>query len=68
MKLRSPANICLFKVNNRNTKKKCELYSQVKKKNLGRKNPERRHIDFKQLNVSWEWFCNRHIWIVNLSH
>ena len=56
MKLRSPANICLFKVNNRNTKKKCELYSQVEKKNLGRKNPERRHIDFKQLNVSWEWF------------
>ena len=32
-----PANICLFKVNNRNTKKRCEIRSKLTK------TPEQRH-------------------------
>ena len=43
-----PVNICLFKVNNRNTRKRCEIYftpfSSVS------------IIDFEQVNVSWESF------------
>ena len=41
----SPANIYLFKVNNRNTRKSCEICSK-----LTIKTPERR----QQVNVSWE--------------
>ena len=44
-----PANIFLFKVNNRNTRKRCEICSKLIK------TPERRHsiVDFEQVNVSW---------------
>ena len=30
----NPENICLFKVNNRDTRKKCEIYSKLKIKTL----------------------------------
>ena len=50
-----PANIYLFKVNNRNTTKMCEICSK-----LTIKTPEQRHghcfgafiIDFEKVNVS----------------
>ena len=58
-----PANIYLFKINNRNTRKRCEICSK-----LTIKSPERRHwltlnifhtffcvsvVNFEQVNVSW---------------
>ena len=51
----SPANIYLFKVNNRNTKRRCEICSK-----LTIKTPERLHFfsvsvaDFGQVNVGWK--------------
>ena len=36
-----PANICLFQVNNRNTRKRCEICSKLTIKTL-----ERRHLNF----------------------
>ena len=72
-KTNNPANIYLFKVNNRNTIKKCEICSK-----LTIKTPERRHwcrsgvliVNFellvflllplnKQVNISWEMFTGR---------
>ena len=49
-----PANIYLFKVNNRNTEKRCEIYSK-----LTIKTPERRQffsfsiVDFEQVKARW---------------
>ena len=47
-----PANIYLFKVNNRNIKKRCEIYSK-----LTIKTPEQCHsvsiVDFEQVHISW---------------
>ena len=48
-----PSNIYLFKVNNGNTRKKCEICSK-----LTTKAPERRHssvsiVELEQVNVSW---------------
>ena len=44
-----PANIYLFKVNNINTRKRCEIYSK-----LTIKTPERRQRPVNgQVNVSW---------------
>ena len=69
---RNPANIYLFNVNNRNTRKRCEICSK-----LTIQTPERRQtlfllltyftyfssasiINFEQVNASWEvarFFC-----------
>ena len=54
-----PANIYLFKVNNRKTRKRCKIFSKLRIKNS-----EFEHIlyffissvsnvDFEQVNVSW---------------
>ena len=48
-----PANICLFKVNNRNTKKRCEIRSKLTK------TPEQRH--YRQWRRSG-------VFIINLEH
>ena len=46
-----PANIYLFKVTNRNTRKRCEICSK-----LTIKKPERRVsiVDFEQVNIYWD--------------
>ena len=50
--LTSPANSYLFKVNNRNTRTRCEICSK-----LTVKTPERRSsvsiVDFEQVNADW---------------
>ena len=63
-----PTNIYLFKVNNRNIGKRCEICSR-----LTIKTPERRHwhhwhssvsiVDLEQVNVSWLWctFCDSYV-------
>ena len=49
-----PANIYFFKVNNRNTEKRCDIYSK-----LTIKTPERRQffsfsiVDFEQVKARW---------------
>ena len=43
-----PANIYLFKVNNRKTRKKCKICSK-----LTIKTPKRPIADFEQVNASW---------------
>ena len=50
-----PANIYLFKLDNRNTRKRCEICSM-----LTIKTPEQCHVvniislvDFDQINISW---------------
>ena len=45
-----PANIYLFKDDNRNTRKRCEICSK-----LAIKTPETSIVDFEQVNVSWVW-------------
>ena len=41
-----PANIYLFKVNNRNTWKQCEICSKLTKSNVST-------VGFEQVNVGW---------------
>ena len=50
-----PANICLFKLNNKNPRKRCEICSKLTIKTSER--CQRRQsvslVDFEQVNVSW---------------
>ena len=45
-KQRDPANICLLKVNNRNTRKRCEIYSKLTIKTSERRHPRRSGVFF----------------------
>ena len=56
-----PDNICLFKVDNRNTRKTCEICSKLTIKTPGRRQLWKYFtpfssvstVDFEQVNVSW---------------
>ena len=63
----TPANIYLFKVKNRNTRKRSEICSKLTIKSTERRQRRRFYcyftpfssvsiIDFEQVNVSWEFF------------
>ena len=54
-----PVNIYLFKVNNRNTRKRYEICSE-----LSIQAPEQRQwcvsvVDFEQVNVGWQEYKNK---------
>ena len=52
----NPAGNCMFKVNNRNTRKRCEICS-----NLTLKTPERFGsfiVNFEQVNAGWVTFIS----------
>ena len=47
-----PANIYLFKVNNRKARKRCEIYSKLIIKTTERSVSSASFVDFEQVNVS----------------
>ena len=49
----NPANIYLFKVNNRNTRKRCEICSKLTIKTPVRRFSSASIFDFEHVNVSW---------------
>ena len=58
-----PAGICLLKVNNRNTRTKCEICSK-----LTIKKPERRHVNFEHVIAGWVILLNWKAFWLGLKH
>ena len=54
--LMNPVPIFMFKVNNRNTRERCDLCSKVtiKTSELRQWRPSVYNVDFEQVNIGWE--------------
>ena len=54
--LMNPVTIFMFKVNNRNTRERCDLCSKltIKTSELRQWRPTVSTVDFEQVNIGWE--------------